>query len=95
MLTTSGGTFPIVTPVAISKTLPPAITAMQQQQQQENGKIYVLNALLLRLFAAPVLVFPLRHIQPKTSCKTVIVFESSGYGISFRANCCLKLPLVV
>lgn len=71
VLTTSGGTFPIVTPVAISKTLPPAITAMQQQQQQENGKIYVLNALRLRSFAAPVLVFPLNHFQPKTSCKTV------------------------
>jgi len=39
VLTTSGGTLPIVTPVAISKTLPPAITAMQQQQQQENGKL--------------------------------------------------------
>ena len=31
MITTSGGTTPLATPVAISTTLPPAITAMQQQ----------------------------------------------------------------
>ena len=31
MITTSGSSMPLATPVAISTTLPPAVTAMQQQ----------------------------------------------------------------
>jgi len=37
VLTTSGGTRPIATPIAISMTLPPAVKAMQQQQQMDQG----------------------------------------------------------
>ena len=38
-LSTSQGSIPLVTPIAISTTLPPAVTAMQQQQQGINRSV--------------------------------------------------------
>ena len=57
VITTSGGTTPLATPVAISKQLPPAITAMQQQQGSQDPSSKKLGGRHGMVFA---------HVQPTT-----------------------------